>query len=764
MKRLRNTLTFLALALCMLLLEPKKTLCAAVNAAEYKSSSIQSSLRNVSIEADTISGTMNIWGYATSLTVYQGNLLNALPTPSGTIAAQKNVSAGDWALATDVPFSIAVSDGGTSYTGYTVFVKANDLAWAAAYIPYSGSEVNPLPMVKLLCDTSATLPGTPLHFSAEISGGHAPYRCTFKVVDVATGKTAVLRNLASSASYIWTPVTSGRKNIYVEVLDSEECTASDYFSVYVRTDETDIPDEPLPLISASFLQGWLCRDWNQERWNQEFAAMKSLGMKSLILQSSYDWATSAASDSSFGQDWSHYSTTSRYSLYPTEISELKGANNSADQLERALKAAKENDMTVYIGLISDDRWWKFGWGIPTAASSNADLHTDSYFAQWCAYNGELSASMITEIWKRYASDYADQIGGWYYNNEIWNVDVGCAGTDNGIYAQILADNLNLYLDAINESCPEKPLMLSPYFNRTLSTGAQYRDFWKAIIANTAFRPGDILAPQDCIGEHPDQINTAEEWIGGLANAAATQPGLRFWVNNETFTASYGSAPVDRVIQQIEASDPYVQTHILFSWNHYYNPLYNNAFQSYHDQLATYLYSKAEVASIGIDVPVVKQAQTQWCWAACAEMAGKNVYPSTDRTQYSAVQYVKGNDSNPYPNVTGTAKDGAIGSQYISYDKKTFSYIIEPWSYNQIVASLKNGYAVQAGAGTYSGSTRVSGHRVVINNAQFIPEFPGAAEYIDYQDPWDGKTHHCTFASFCDGSYNGRIYDQTVFVK
>lgn len=591
-KQIRNVVTLLTLAFCILFMSSGKTVHAEVPAKEYKSSSVQSNLTNVTLEDGTISGTMNIWGYATSLSIYQGNLLSAMPNPSGHLVAQKNVNAGDWALATDVPFSITVEDGGASSIGYTVLVKANDLAWAAAYIPYLGPDTDPLPKITLTCDNASVLLNTPLHFNAVAEDGTAPYSYSYLLLDQANGNVSVIKDRSESGTLTWTPETPGRKNIYAVAWDSNGNVTRDYVSVYVKADETDIPEEPLPLISGSFLQGWLCRDWSQARWNQELAAMKSLGMNSLILQSSYDWATTAASSSAYGQDWSKYTTTTRYSLYPTEISELKGANNSADQLERALIAAKENDMTIYIGLISDDRWWRFGWGIPTAASSDADLTKDSYFAQWCAYNGELSAKMIAEIWKRYAADYADQIGGWYYNNEIWNFDSGCAGTDNGVYAQILADNFNAYLQAIEQNCPDKPLMLSPYFNRTLSTGAQYRDFWKNIFEKANFRSNDIFAPQDCIGEHPDKIDTAQEWIGGLAEAAKTE-GLHFWVNNETFTASYGSAPVDRVISQIEATRQYAETHILFSWNHYYNPLYNSAFQSYNDQLAAYIESQKQ---------------------------------------------------------------------------------------------------------------------------------------------------------------------------
>ena len=359
----------------------------------------------------------------------------------------------------------------------------------------------------------------------------------------------------------------------------------------------------MPLVYGSFIQGWLCRDWSQERWNQELSAMKELGMKSLIIQSSYDWATTAANSSAYGQDWQQYQTTSRYSLYPTTIEGLSGANNSADQLERALIAAKQNDMTIFIGLISDDRWWRFGWGTPTASYSNADLLTESYFATWCNYNSSLSAKMIKEIWQRYSADYSEQIGGWYYHNEIWNFDAACAGTDQGVYAQILANNFNGYLEAINENCPQKPLMLSPYFNRTLSTAQQYSDFWKNVLAKTNFRKGDIFAPQDCIGEHPDQIDTLEAWIGGLSDAVKTKEGMRFWVNNETFTSSYTSAPVDRVISQIESTKPYAQTHLLFSWNHYYNPLYNSSYQNYNDQIASYISSETEMERIegGVEI-------------------------------------------------------------------------------------------------------------------------------------------------------------------
>lgn len=162
---------------------------------------------------------------------------------------------------------------------------------------------------------------------------------------------------------------------------------------------------------------------------------------------------------------------------------------------------------------------------------------------------------------------------------------------------------------------------------------------------------------------------------------------------------------------------------------------------------------------GVNIIGVVQAKSNWCWAACAEVCGKNVYPSSTRTQYSVVTFIKESTINE----AGTLDESARGSQYVAYNNKTYSYTYSTWNFSQIVNSLKNGYAVQAGAGYYSGGLRTGGHMVVIYGTQFIDNSSGLLNYIDYFDPWDGTRHHCLFSEFCNGNYNNRIYDQTVFV-
>ena len=360
--------------------------------------------------------------------------------------------------------------------------------------------------------------------------------------------------------------------------------------------EKDYVKRDTKLLSGSFLQSWICRDWTLARWNQEFRSMKELGMDFMIIQSVTDQSYRLGTAEE--QDWSSYIFKGQTSLYPSKIEGLEisvlSSQNNGDAIELMLKAAKENDMKVYIGLLSDDRWWDFGWGKPKLPEGKKDAATESYFASWCEYNGKLNGQMIAEIWDRYGEEYEEQIAGWYYYNEIWNVDVACLGLDGKAYATCIGDNINHMLDAINKTCPEKPLMLSPYFNTTISTAKQYGNFWTDIFEVANFREGDIFAPQDCVGAKNVSIKDMEKWIKNLKEAADTEEGMRFWVNNESFTADFAPADISRFIEQIEASEKYAETHITFSWNHYYNPLNDAAAESYHNALKEYLKLRLEI--------------------------------------------------------------------------------------------------------------------------------------------------------------------------
>lgn len=173
---------------------------------------------------------------------------------------------------------------------------------------------------------------------------------------------------------------------------------------------------------------------------------------------------------------------------------------------------------------------------------------------------------------------------------------------------------------------------------------------------------------------------------------------------------------------------------------------------------------ATVQTEGVNINGVIQAKTNWCWAACAEITGKAVYPASTRTQYNVVNHLKGSLLESYPNVSGSIEDSASGSKYVANNTKNFVSIAYKWNFSQIASSLSHGYPVQAGAGYYNGVIRNGGHVVVIYMTQFIDNSSGMEHYINYFDPWDGTNHYCTLDAFSNGSYNGRKYDQTIYVQ
>lgn len=347
-------------------------------------------------------------------------------------------------------------------------------------------------------------------------------------------------------------------------------------------------EAPSSPFHATFLQGWLCRDWTQDRWNEEFRAMDEAGFDAVILQTVCDLTYEQTDASADKQDSDAYALTSAYMLYPSSLPELEGAyvssQNGGDALALALSAAEANGVQIWIGTCGDNRWWNYGWGAPLANAAGT-----SYFSLWCEENAALCGDIITEVWNRYGGDYADQIAGFYYVNEVWNIDAACAGTDGGAYAACIGENINGTLSAINTSCPDKPLMISPFFNPDLSTAAQYGAFWKDIFTAADFRPGDIFAHQDGGGRQctPEVIR---EWAVALRDACLTESGMQFWINHETFQTDSTPKPIEHLAAAREATADLTGSCILFSWNHYYNPLANADLAPYGEAFLAYVQS------------------------------------------------------------------------------------------------------------------------------------------------------------------------------
>lgn len=157
----------------------------------------------------------------------------------------------------------------------------------------------------------------------------------------------------------------------------------------------------------------------------------------------------------------------------------------------------------------------------------------------------------------------------------------------------------------------------------------------------------------------------------------------------------------------------------------------------------------------LGIKKVKQAKTNWCWAACAEMASNWENNSTGKTQWDIVQYVKGSFFTPYPNESGTVSETEKGAEYgtnflANYNSQTMACSLS------FIKNILNKYGnpVCAGCGYYENGKRKGGHMLVIHGCD-------NASKILVCDPATGKSQWVSYNYFLDG-YGGRRYDHTVY--
>ena len=308
---------------------------------------------------------------------------------------------------------------------------------------------------------------------------------------------------------------------------------------------------------ATFIQNWYCRDWTQQRWEQELCSAREAGFDSVVVQSVYDIVRGECPQGKNAQDPAAYSSAESFCMFPSEhTAAYHSSQNGGDELAVALEAARNTDMKLWLGTVSDDMWWKYGWGVPEG----------SFFADWSEENGSLGADLITEMWSRYGGSYGQQIAGWYYVNEIWNMDAACLGEDNGEYARIIGSNIKASVSAVQESCPEKPLLISPFYNPDISGPQQYTAFLRDIIEAGGLRPQDIYAGQDGGGKEYGPA-VIRQWAEAQKKAADGR--MTFWINNECFGRDMTAKPVSALRENYLAAADLAEGNILFSWDHYY---------------------------------------------------------------------------------------------------------------------------------------------------------------------------------------------------
>lgn len=331
-------------------------------------------------------------------------------------------------------------------------------------------------------------------------------------------------------------------------------------------------------ITGSFIQHWYVSSWTETAWDTEMKVLADAGIEYLIY-------TPLSSD---------------------------GSDPAYSTLEGCLKSAAKRGVKVFVGMNFNSGWWD-----------------TSKTGPWLEEQMTKGVQIASEAYRRLHEKYPDSFYGWYWDWEVDNVNWVSR-------IKTLAKAWNITLDGLTGIDPSMPLIFSPFMNSAYGSAATYRDFWKDLFAQLHLRSGDIFCPQDCVGAGGVPLTNSRGWFFQLAEAAKTVEGLQFWANVELFEqynlpegTKFATAPLTRVVQQMEAVQPYVSRIICFAYSHYFSPA--QAREDYHKAYMEYVRtgSLPEVATTGRVNSAVKEVGSgvnlKWTMATKTDVDGFAIY-------------------------------------------------------------------------------------------------------------------------------------------
>lgn len=128
----------------------------------------------------------------------------------------------------------------------------------------------------------------------------------------------------------------------------------------------------------------------------------------------------------------------------------------------------------------------------------------------------------------------------------------------------------------------------------------------------------------------------------------------------------------------------------------------------------------------VNVTRVRQAKSNWCWAATSEMVGRSVNRSSTMTQWDVVGYVKGSN---YPNVGGTSEDMKKGIAYASANTVSYTFG-RTLSWDDHKSNIESGYPIAVWVDWYGGGA----HALACAGTQTI----SGNNYLYIIDPWENN--------------------------
>jgi hypothetical protein len=302
---------------------------------------------------------------------------------------------------------------------------------------------------------------------------------------------------------------------------------------------------------GTFTQPWCVDNYTtQAQWDREFNYMKDVGITLWI----YQWTGNSKNNTV---------------IYPTDI---PGYSQSSgyDQVETALKTAKNFGFKIFMGLVFNSDWWD---------KQGSDL-------KWLLGEAAEMNAVADELYANYFDRYPNTFTGWYIN---WEMDNYAAYNTNPTDKQNIITALNevsKHLDTLN---PNLQSSIAPYFNTEGGANPQdWHVFWHDIMSQTSV---DIVMMQDGVGVGHATVEQVPEWYQEVC-AGVKEAGKLCWSDLENFNGTENLTPANtqRIIDQHQAEYPYVDKIITYSFieamspEFGIDPVYYNAYKDYVDSL------------------------------------------------------------------------------------------------------------------------------------------------------------------------------------
>lgn len=294
-------------------------------------------------------------------------------------------------------------------------------------------------------------------------------------------------------------------------------------------------------LGGTFIQPDLIDRWSDAELASEFTMMKNLGMTQVVLQ----WSANSHDKRERGD---------KTAVFPTGQAGYRKIT-STDVVGRALQAADNAGINVWLGLQVNDDWWRVYAG--DQSWLNAEAATSKQFAN--------------ELTSRYGGHAS--FSGWYLPFEMDNVHFDSTAAQDrmiGFYRDVT--------DELRRISPTKPTLTAPFFNALNTALPGWQDagafgyMWQRILEQVGI---SVIALQDGVGAGHAYPSMLDEWYAAMSNAITMSRSNAVLISDtETFkigASGLQPMPTKEFVESMQAVSGHVYAYWSFSFSHYQSP-------------------------------------------------------------------------------------------------------------------------------------------------------------------------------------------------